>query len=79
MYVRGSVFKIVELDVWTYNYMNENKNMFTQDAINGAKNYLESKGFLHSPQIKENISIKTSKTEFNNTTNQSNLLKQISN
>lgn len=34
------------MDLWTYNYMNENKNMFTQEAINGAKRNLESKGIL---------------------------------
>lgn len=58
MHVRGSVFKIVELDLWTYNYMNENKDMFTQDAIDGAKCYLENKGLLN-PQKQEKQTIST--------------------
>jgi len=44
--IKGWVFKIVELDLWTYNYMNENKEMFTQEAIDGAKSFLENKGLL---------------------------------
>ncbi|KAF0755012.1 EF-hand domain-containing protein 1-like [Aphis craccivora] len=46
LHVRGSVFIIVELDLWTYNYMNENKDKFTQEAIEKAKCYLENKGLL---------------------------------
>lgn len=52
LYIRGLVFKIVELDLWTFNYMNENKDMFTRDAIAGAKCFLESKGLLNL-QLKE--------------------------
>lgn len=61
MYIRGLVFRIVELDLWTYNYMNENKDMFTQDAILGAKCFLESKGLLNS-HYKENVNNKNSIT-----------------
>jgi len=57
--VRGSVFIIVELDLWTYNYMNENKNKFTQDAIDRAKCYLESKGLLTTLQKKDAINQKS--------------------
>lgn len=54
LHIRGLVFRIVELDLWTYNYMNENKDIFTQDAILGAKCFLESKGLLNL-QYKENV------------------------
>jgi len=56
LHIRGLVFKIVELDLWTYNYMNENKDMFTQDAIAGAKCFLESKGLLNFQKKEDDIS-----------------------
>lgn len=50
MYAKGLVFIITELDLWSYNYMNENKDMFTQDAIDGAKRFLESKNLLSTEE-----------------------------
>lgn len=41
--------------------MNANKDMFTQDAILGAKCYLESKGLLNS-QYKEDVNNRNSIT-----------------
>lgn len=60
--MKGSIFIIVELDVWTYNYMNENKDKFTQDAIDKAKLYLESKGLLSTLE-KKDISNQSSITQ----------------
>lgn len=51
--IRRVLFKIVEIDLRTYNFMKENNDMFTQDAIDGAKRDLESKGFLN-PLEEEN-------------------------
>lgn len=67
LHVNGSVFKIVELDLWTYNYMNENKDMFTQDAIEKAKCFLESKGLL-KPEVKDELSLYSKITEKHNDT-----------
>lgn len=50
LYAKGLVFIITELDLWSYNYMNENKDMFTQDAIDGAKKFLENKNLLSNEQ-----------------------------
>lgn len=69
LHVRGSVFKIVELDLWTFNFMNENKDMFTQDAIDKAKCFLESKGLL-TPEGKDEFSPDPKPTEKANETNQ---------
>lgn len=41
--------------------MNENKNMFTQDAIDGAKCFLENKGLLSLQEIKKDYIPKQSK------------------
>ncbi|XP_025198331.1 EF-hand domain-containing protein 1-like [Melanaphis sacchari] len=57
LYAKGLVFIITELDVWSYNYMNENKDMFTQDAIDGAKLFLESKNLLNSQENANEISV----------------------
>lgn len=50
LFVYGSVFEIVEPDVWTYNYMDAHKHKFTQEAIDGAKSLLENKGLLNPEQ-----------------------------
>lgn len=54
MHAKGLVFIITELDLWSYNYMNENKDMFTQEAIEGAKRFLESKNLLNNQENVEN-------------------------
>ncbi|CAI6354517.1 unnamed protein product [Macrosiphum euphorbiae] len=54
VYAKGLVFIITELDLWSYNYMNEHKDMFTQDAIDGAKQFLESKNLL---SIEEKVDV----------------------
>lgn len=45
--------------------MNENKDMFTQDAIDKAKCFLESKGFLN-PKVKDDFSPYSKITEKTN-------------
>lgn len=67
MYIKGRIFKIVELDLWTYNYMNENKDMFTQDAIDGAKSFLENKGLLKALQENEQKDINKDNADQNET------------
>ncbi|XP_026819347.1 EF-hand domain-containing protein 1-like [Rhopalosiphum maidis] len=57
LYAKGLVFIITELDVWSYKYMIENKDMFTQDAIDGAKRFLESKNLLKSQENVDGISV----------------------
>lgn len=59
LYVKGSVFEIIELDLFTYTQMIINKNMFTQDAIDGAKQFLESKGLIMPPIKEQNIDIES--------------------
>jgi len=54
LHAKGLVFIITELDLWSYNYMNENKDMFTQEAIDGAKHFLESKNLLNNQENSEN-------------------------
>ncbi|CAH1731580.1 unnamed protein product [Aphis gossypii] len=54
LHAKGLVFIITELDLWSYNYMNENKDMFTQEAIDGAKRFLESKNLLNNKENVEN-------------------------
>lgn len=46
IYARGSLFVITGLDMWTYNFMINNKDMFTQDVIDSATNYLKSQNLL---------------------------------
>lgn len=36
-----------------------NKNMFTQDAIDGAKQFLESKGLIIPPINEQNVDIES--------------------
>lgn len=43
------------MDVQTYKYMIENKDMFTQEAIDGAKSLLESKGLINTNEETTNI------------------------
>ncbi|XP_050440015.1 EF-hand domain-containing protein 1-like [Adelges cooleyi] len=52
IWIRGAMFIIVGLDLWTYNYMVEHPHMFTQEAIDGAKKYLEEEGLLNKHQEK---------------------------
>lgn len=47
LYAKGSVFEIVELDLWTYNYMTKNMDKFTEEAFDGATTFLERQGSIH--------------------------------
>lgn len=55
LHVRGSIFKIVELDLWTYNYMEENKHRFTQEAIDGAREFLGKKDLIKLQKDEEDV------------------------
>ncbi|VVC30481.1 Uncharacterised domain DM10,Domain of unknown function DUF1126 [Cinara cedri] len=66
IYVRGSVFNIVDLDEWTYDFMMKNEDIFTQDAIDGAKNHFISKGLLVDAQENRNKDLKTMPSSFSN-------------
>ncbi|VVC44047.1 Uncharacterised domain DM10,Domain of unknown function DUF1126 [Cinara cedri] len=46
IHVRGSVFSIVDLDEWTYQFMIKNPDIFTQDAIEGVKDHFINKRLL---------------------------------
>ncbi|XP_025415429.1 EF-hand domain-containing protein 1-like [Sipha flava] len=46
--IRGITYKIIDMDLWTYKYMIENKDKFTEEAINGAKQLFETNGFKRS-------------------------------
>ncbi|XP_050523184.1 EF-hand domain-containing protein 1-like isoform X2 [Daktulosphaira vitifoliae] len=53
--VKGFIFQIVDVDLWTCNFMINNQSMFTQEAINSAKQYVEKEEILYKKNETESI------------------------
>ncbi|XP_050529585.1 EF-hand domain-containing protein 1-like [Daktulosphaira vitifoliae] len=70
IHVRGIVFIITGLDLWTYNYMNDHPEMFTKEAIEGAQKYIEDEGLLNKQEtttienVNKNLDVDDTKNLF---------------
>jgi hypothetical protein len=56
--IRGITYIIIDMDLWTYNYMIKNEKKFTEEAINGAKQMFKKTGFKRSEKneaLKQNF------------------------